>query len=369
MKIPLFDLKRQYGRIAADVRRAVCRVLDSGAYILGAEGRGFEADFSRAIGCRHVIGVSSGTAALRVALKAVGVGPGDDVIVPAHTFVATATAVSETGARPVLADVDPETLTLGEPQLRAALTPRVRAAIPVHLYGYPADMDPIMALARKRGFKVLEDCAQGHLTAYKGRPAGSLGDLSAFSFYPTKNLGAAGDAGAVATQDDALAQIVLRLRNVGRAPRDSNRHEIVGYNSRLDEVQAAVLRVKLKHLERWIGRRRKLAALYDKGLAGLPVRTPPRGSGGTLHAYSLYVVRLDERDALAQHLAREGVGTGVYYPLPLHLQPAYRDLGYKEGAFPQAEQAARTGLALPIFPELREDEVRTICEAVKSFFA
>ncbi|MBI5881506.1 MAG: DegT/DnrJ/EryC1/StrS family aminotransferase [Elusimicrobia bacterium] len=368
VKIPFFNVKRQYEGIAVELRAAVCRVLDSGAYILGPEGKAFEAEFGRLMGSRRAIGVSSGTAALRLALKALGAGPGDDVVLPAMTFIATATAVSEVGARPVLADVDHATMTMGAEQVRAALTRKTKAVIPVHLYGGVADMDPLMKLAKAKGLAVIEDCCQAHLAAYEGRCVGTIGDFGAFSFYPTKNLGAAGDAGALTTQDAALAEAVLRLRNVGRPPGDNSRHEIVGYNSRLDEIQAAVLRIKLRHLERWVERRRAIASLYAKGLSGLPLTLPDPGTGRTRHAFNLFVVRTPDRDPLMRYLADRGIGTGVYYPLPLHLIPAYRDLGYKEGAFPEAERTVRTGLALPVYPELTDEEAGMVCKAVRSFF-
>ncbi|MBI5625057.1 MAG: DegT/DnrJ/EryC1/StrS family aminotransferase [Elusimicrobia bacterium] len=368
VKIPFFNVKRQYDALAEELRAAVCRVLDSGAYILGPEGRDFEAEYGRLLGSKHALGVSSGTAALRLALKALGVGHGDDVVVPAMTFIATATAVSEVGARPVLADVDPRTMNVGAEQLSAALTRKTKAVIPVHLYGGVADMGPIMKLAAAKGFRVVEDCAQAHLAVYQDRCVGTIGDIGAFSFYPTKNLGAAGDAGAVTTQDDGLAATLVRLRNVGRPPTDSGKHELVGYNSRLDEIQAAVLRIKLRRLQDWVDRRRKIASRYASELAGLPLTLPEPGTGGTKHGFNLFVVRTPDRDRLMKHLAERGIGTGVYYPLPLHLIPAYRDLGYKEGGFPEAERTVRTGLALPVYPELTDDEVGAVAKAVRSFF-
>lgn len=367
--IPLVDLKKLYARLAPRLRKAVLRVLDSGVYILGPEGKSFEAEFAKALGARHALGVSSGTEALKLALEALEVGPGDEVILPAFTFIATATSVSTIGAVPVFVDVDPVTLTMDPAKARAAVTPRTKVLLPVHLYGYPADMDPILALARERGLKVLEDCAQAHLTTYKNRVAGALGDIAAFSFYPTKNLGAAGDAGAVVTQSAELAQICLELRNVGRRAGANYDHCRIGHNARLDELQAAVLRVKLKDLAKDTARRRRVAALYNKGLAGLPLELPSLGSEGTSHSFHLYVVRAGQRrDELARHLAAAGIGTGVYYPIPIHLQPAYRGAGHKAGDFPESERASRTVLALPMYPDLSASDVGLVCRAIKDFF-
>lgn len=367
--IPLFSLEAQYRGLGKDLRRAVVKVLDSGAYIMGEEGRAFEAEFARAVGAPHAVGVSSGTAALELVLKALGIGPGDEVIVPAFTFIATATAVSVVGATPVFADVDPETLTLDPKSAAQAATRRAKAIIPVHLFGYPADMAPLAALARKRGLKIIEDCAQSQLTLYRGRPVAVLGDAAAFSFYPTKNLGAAGDAGAIATKSESLAETCRRLRHSGRAHGSNYKHDLIGYNARLDELQAAILRVKLRRLPEWTRRRRAIAALYARGLAGLPLKLPDAGSGGDRHTFHQYVVRLKERDALLAHLAQAGVGTAVFYPLPLHLQPAYRSLGHKPGDFPHAEEACRTALALPMYPELSPGDVGRVCRAVRAFFS
>ncbi len=367
MRVPFLDLKAQHRAIAKELRRALLRVLDSGSFILGPEGRLFEREFSRLLGAR-VLGVSSGTSALELSLKALGLGPEDEVVLPAFTFIATATAVSAAGARPVLADVDPSSLTLGANQAEAALTPRTRALLPVHLYGQPADMDPLLALARKKGLRVLEDCAQAHLALYKGRPTGSLGDMPAFSFYPTKNLGALGDAGAVATRHKGLALACEELRNAGRAPGAHYDHVRIGHNCRLDELQAAVLRVKLRHLARWTARRRRIAGHYHRELSDLPLALPSLGSDGTRPSFHLYVIRLQAREALARHLQKAGIGTGVYYPRPVHLQPAYRGLGLGAGSLPHAEEASRRVLALPLYPELTDGQVERVCRAVRRFF-
>ncbi len=367
-RIPLFDLKRQYRSIAPELRRAVLKALDSGLYILGPEGYLFEQDFARAVGAREAVGVSSGTAALRIALRSLGVGPGDEVVVPALTFAASATAVIEAGGRPAIADVDPATLTLDPESAERALTRRTRAILAVHLYGQPADMTRLRALARRRGLKLVEDCAQAHLTLYRGRPAGTLGDAAAFSFYPSKNLGAAGDAGAVTTGSARVARVCRELRHAGRPAGQAYRHARMGYNSRLDELQAAVLRVKLRRLAGWTRRRRALASLYVRELAGLPLGLPDPGADGTRHSFHLFVIRSARRDALAKHLANRGIGCGVYYPIPIHLQPAFKDLGRRAGDFPVAERACKTVLALPLYPELRDVEALRVCRAVGSFF-
>lgn len=345
------------------------RVLDSGSYIMGPEGRKFEEEFASALGLRSVCGVSSGTDALRIALEAVGVGPGDEVVVPSFTFIATATAVSALGAKPVFADISDDTLTLDAAKAAACVTARTKAVLPVHLYGQAADMDAFGALASERGLKIIEDCAQAHMTTYKGRVAGSLGHAAAFSFYPSKNLGAAGDGGAVSASEPAVAQAMLELRNCGRAPGGAAYdHVRIGQNCRLDELQAAILRVKLRRLADWTQRRRALAAVYDRELKGLPLRLPSLGEDGSLPSFHLYVLRSDNRDALAAHLAKAGIGTGIYYPIPAHLQAAYKSLGYKPGSLPVTEEASRTVLALPMFPELTERETSLVCGAVRSFF-
>ena len=366
--IPLMDLQSQYNGLAKELRAAVAKALDSGAYILGPEGKAFEEEFAKAIGAKHAVGVSSGTSALSLALKAMGVGADDEVIVPAFTFIATATAVSAIGAIPVCADVDPETLTLCPKSAAKAVTKRTKAVTAVHLYGFPADMDAVKALAREKGLKVLEDCAQAHLTRYKGRAAGTMGDMAAFSFYPSKNLGAAGDAGAILTDDERLAVICRQLRHGGRAVGSAYEHEFIGGNDRLDDLQAAVLRVKLRHLASWIEKRRKIAALYNELLAGLPLKLPDLGAGGNYHSFHLYVIRLKERDALMARLKEAGIGCGVYYPIPVHLQPAYRSLGYRRGDLPAAEEASATNVALPIFPELAPADVERVCATIRGFF-
>lgn len=368
VSIPLLTLKDQNAAIGAEVKAAVARVLDSGVFILGPENKAFDAEFAAAMGAKFSLGVDSGTSALELALEAAGVGPGDEVIVPTFTFIATATAVSVLGATPVFADVDPVTLTLDPRSALSKITAKTKAIVPVHIFGQPADMDPLLDLAKSKKLAVIEDCAQSHLSTYKGRLCGSLGDLGAFSFYPSKNLGAAGDAGAVTTNDPKLRDAVNELRNCGRSAAAGYNHVRVGHNCRLDEVQAAVLRVKLLRLEAWTAARRKVAALYDEGLKGLPVKLPPLGSDGTKPVFHLYTLRTERRDALAEHLRSRGIGTGVYYPASVHQQPAYAALGAKAGPLPVAEAASREVLSLPMYPELPGADAARVVEAVRSFF-
>ncbi len=366
--VPLLSIKAQNEGLADEIKAAVLRVLDSGAFILGPENRAFDAEFAAALGAKHCLGVDSGTSALELALEAVGVGPGDEVIVPSFTFIATATAVSVLGATPVFADVDEDTLTLDPRSVEKLITKKTKALVPVHLFGQPADMDALLALAKAKGLAVIEDCAQSHLAKYKGRATGTLGDAGAFSFYPTKNLGAAGDAGAIAVGGEALRDRILELRNCGRGIGSAYHHVRVGHNCRLDEIQAAVLRVKLRRLPEWTAARRRLAALYRERLAGLPLRLPPAGGGGTEPVFHLFTVRTERRDALAQHLKKHGIGCGVYYPLPVHLQPAYAALGGREGRLPVSERASREALSLPMFSELSEADAGRVCDAVRAFF-
>ncbi|MDD5629132.1 MAG: DegT/DnrJ/EryC1/StrS family aminotransferase [Elusimicrobia bacterium] len=367
--IPLLSLKAQHERLAPELRQAVLKVVDSGIFILGPEVKQFEAEFAAALGARHAVGVSNGTDALRVALEAVGVGPGDEVLVPSFTFIATATAVSALGAAPVFVDIDPVTMTMDPTAAAAAAGPKTKAIIPVHLFGQPADMDELCALAEEKGLRVVEDCAQAHLTTYKGRTVGTIGDAGAFSFYPSKNLGAAGDAGAVTAMDPDLAEAVRQLRNCGRETGGpAYRHVRVGQNCRLDELQAAVLRVKLKHLAEWSAGRQAVARRYIQNLQGLPIFLPDPGRSGTSHTFHLFVVRCDRRDELAKHLTARGIGNGVYYPIPIHRQPAYQEVLIRPTALPHTEEACRTALALPMYAELEPEAVDAVCQAVKDFF-
>ena len=365
--IPLLSIKAQNAALAAELKEAANRVIDSGAFVLGPECQAFDREFAAAVGAPFCLGVDSGTSALELSLEAVGVGPGDEVIVPSFTFIATATAVSVLGAVPVFADIDDETLTLDPRSVEALITPKTKAVVPVHLFGQPADMDPLLAISKKRGLFIVEDCAQSHLATYKGRSTGTFGASSAFSFYPTKNLGAAGDAGAITTADPALRDRLLELRNCGRTIGAAYHHARIGHNCRLDELQAAILRVKLRRLKDWTEARRRRARLYHAGLSGLPLRLPPLGGAGTDPVFHLFTVRHERRDALAEHLKRQGIGCGVYYPIPVHLQPAYAGNPARV-PLPISDRASREVLSLPMFAELPESDVARVCDAVRGFF-
>jgi dTDP-4-amino-4,6-dideoxygalactose transaminase len=364
VRIPLLDLQAQYKSLKPALDSAVIRVLENGRYVLGPEVSAFEAEFAEACGTRHAIGVNSGTSALHLALLALGIGRGDEVITVPFTFVATVGAVLYTGARPVLVDVEPETLTLDPERLERAITPRTKAILPVHIHGQPAHMDAIMELAEHHGVPVVEDAAQCHLGEYGGRRIGSIGGLGCFSFYPGKNLGAAGEGGAVTTNDDDLAKKVRMLRDWGSERKYE--HLLQGFNYRLEEIQAAVLRVKMTRLESWTEARRAHAALYQRLLAAGPVSIPVEAPGRR-HVYHVFAVRHPSRDALACALETEGVGTGIHYPTPVHLQPAYRDLGCGPGDFPVAEHAAREVLSLPLYPEMTAGQVEEVAGLVNAF--
>jgi dTDP-4-amino-4,6-dideoxygalactose transaminase len=339
-------------------------VLDSGQFVLGPEVEAFEREFAAYCRTAHAVGVSSGTSALHLALLAAEVGPGDDVITVPFTFVATVAAIHYAGARPVFVDVEPGTLTMDPSRLEAALTPATKAVIPVHLHGQCADMDPILEIARARGLIVIEDAAQAHGAAYRGRPAGSLGDLGCFSFYPAKNLGAGGEGGMVVSGSEELARRVRLLRDWGQEGK--YRHVVKGYNYRLEALQAAILRVKLRHLPAWNAARARNAARLSEGLRGAEVRLPMPAPERD-HVFHVYAVRSPRRDALAAHLREHGIGTGIHYPVPVHLQEAYRDPRYGPGHFPASEEAARSVLSLPMFPELTAAQIDAIVRGVRSF--
>jgi dTDP-4-amino-4,6-dideoxygalactose transaminase len=382
MNIPILDLTRQYRAIKAEIDAAIQRVVASGRFILGPEVEALERELAEFCGVKHAIGVASGTDALLLALKALGIGPGDAVIVPSFTFFATAGVVHNAGATPIFCDIDPQTFNLDPADLRRILStnpgPRTppRAVIPVHLFGQMAEMDTIMAIAKEFGLYIIEDAAQAIGAEYSGqhtthhgptRKAGTIGHLGCFSFFPTKNLGAYGDGGLVVTNDDELAERVRLLRVHGSKPKYY--HHLVGTNSRLDALQAAVLKAKLPHLGEWTAARRRLADRYDELLAGLsgivlPYRAPDR-----THIFHQYTIRVlaGKRDALRTYLAEQGIGTEVYYPLPLHLQPCFRHLGYKEGDLPESERASREVLSLPMFPELTEEEQDYVVHSIRAF--
>ncbi len=361
--IPFFDLKKQYANIQSEIDAATSRVYSSGWFILGPEVEAFESEFAQYIGLQYGVGVGSGTEALHLALLALGVGTGDEVITVPNTAVATVAAIELAGARPVLVDVCADSMTMDPAKLEAAITPRTRVIIPVHLFGQPADLAPILEIARGHDLAVLEDCAQAHGASYRGRRVGTWGDSAAFSFYPTKNLGAYGDGGAILTDDAQLAEDVRLTRQYGwRVHYES---ESQGLNSRLDELQAAILSVKLKHLDEWNRARRARAALYTELLPNRNVRVPVEMPYGE-HVYHLYVVQCARREELAAFLKARGIGTAIHYPTAIHLQRAYRHLA-AEGSLPVAERLAREILSLPLYPELPLDDVRAVARAIQDF--
>ena len=354
--IPLVDLKAQYRTLKPEIDSAIRRVLESGQFALGPEVEAFERDFAGYCGTSNAVAVNSGTSALHVALLAVGVRPGDEVITVPFTFVATAAAIEYARARPVFVDVDPDYYTLDPAAFERAITTKTRAVVPVHLFGQPADMDPIVEIARRHGIAVVEDACQAHGAEYRGYRVGSIGDIGCFSFYPGKNLGAYGEGGAAVTSNRQYAEAMRLLRSWGERVRYE--HLVKGFNYRMDGIQGAVLGVKLKYLERWTEARRSHATAYARLLAGTAARIP-RERPHTRHVYHLYAIRVAERDAWRTRLATE-VQTSIHYPIPIHLQPAYRDLGYRAGDFPISERLADEVLSLPIFPELSASQMDTI---------
>ena len=365
-QVPFVDLAAQYGSISAEITEAVSKVIRETDFILGREVCLFEEEFAAFCQTKFAVGVDSGTSALELALRAYEIGPGDEVITAANSFIASALAISHAGATPVLVDVDEDTYTIDVAAIERAITPHTKAIIPVHLYGHPADMDPIVQLAKRHGLVVIEDACQAHGARYKGERAGSLGHAAAFSFYPGKNLGAYGDAGVVVTSDDAVAKRLGMLRNYGQ--KEKYQHMFRGYNRRLDTLQAAVLRIKLKHLEEWNDARRQHAKNYSRllGQTGIAV---PRAAAHCESVWHLYVIQIDQRDALKEHLAGRGIGVGIHYPIPIHLQPAYRDLGYRPGAFPVTEKCARRILSLPMYAELTPEIVNRVADSACEFSA
>lgn len=359
------NLRRHTEELLPQLLAVTEEVLRRGTYILGPQLELFETEFACTLGVRHVVGVASGTEALALALTAVGVQAGDEVITTPFTAIPTIAAIAMLGARPVFVDIDPDTYTLNPEYLPRAITPRTRAIVPVHLFGYCAAMESIVATARSAELPVVEDAAQAHGSRYRGRYAGTLGTAGCFSFYPTKNLGAYGDGGAIATDDDELAHQLRRLRNYGQV--SPYLCLISGYNSRLDELQAAFLRIKLPHLERWNQQRSQIAELYRQ-LLDIPEIRHPIVPSGQQPNWHLYVIRAHRRDELWQYLEEHGIQANVYYPLPAHLQPAYAALGYREGDFPEAERAAREVLALPMFPELSHEEIELVATTIRRFY-
>ncbi len=363
MRIPLVDLKKQYQGIKEEILNEIGQVLDGMQLFLGKNVQAVEASFAGYCGTGHAIGVGSGTDALHIALRACGIGPGDEVITVSHTFIATVEAIIMAGATPVFVDIDPATYTMDTAQIEKAITPRTRAILPVHLYGHPADMGPVLKLAKAHNLRVIEDSCQGHGAEYDGKRAGSLGDVGCFSFYFTKNLGAYGEAGIITTSDPEIAGRCRMLRDHGQNAKYY--HAMMGFNGRLDEIQAAILKVKLPHLDEWIEKRRNIARAYNAGLPAELVK--PVEMPWARHVYHLYVVRTPERDRLREWLESKGVATGMHYPVPVHLQEAWRRHGGAECSLPVTEKITGEILSLPIYPELGESEIDYICGCVREF--
>jgi dTDP-4-amino-4,6-dideoxygalactose transaminase len=365
--IPMIDLVAQYRRIQAELDEALLRVLGSGHYIGGEECARFEAEFAAFCGATHACGVANGTDALTVALRAFGVGPGDEVVTVANTFIATGEAILLNGARPVFVDVEPQTFNMDPALIEKAIRKRTKLILPVHLYGHPADMDAILDVAKRHGLPVLEDAAQAHGGAIAGRRVGSLGHAACFSFYPSKNLAAAGDAGLVTSND---ADFIARVRQIANHGAGTHRYDnlVVGTNSRLDAMQAALLRVKLRHLDRWTEERRARVRAYDAALGDVTGITCPRERDGVTSAWCLYTVRAERRDDLQRHLRAAGIATAVHYPKPIHLQPAMASAGGRVGDLPVSEQLSREVLSLPLYPELADEAITRIAAEVRAFY-
>lgn len=362
--IPLMDLKTQTRALKAELLEEFGKALDDAAFCLGPQVEAFEKEFAAYSGAAHGVGVNSGTSALHLALLALGVKPGDEVVTTPFTFVATAWAISYCGAKPVFADIDPETFLLDPAAAEKAITPKTKAIMPVHIYGQPVDLDPLLDIAKKKGLPLIEDAAQAHGATYRGKRVGSFGDIACFSFYPSKNLGACGEAGIALTSDATLAAKMRALREHASTKRYY--HDAVGFNYRMEGLQGCALRVKLRHLDKWNARRQQLAQQYNTLLEGSTVQRPKAGPDRT-HVYHLYVVRHPRRDELGEYLQNKNIGTGKHYPVPVHLQQAYASLNLNPGSFPHAEKASNECLSLPLFPELTDAQQKTVADAVKNF--
>jgi dTDP-4-amino-4,6-dideoxygalactose transaminase len=363
--VPYLDLKAQLRPLRAELDAAIARSLDNCSFCLGPDVAQFESGFAQFCGAQHAVAMNSGTSALHIAMILAGVGPGDEVITTPYTFIATSWAISYVGARPVYVDIEPATFNLDPALVERAITRRTKAILPVHLYGHPCELDSLLAMARKHGLPLVEDAAQAHGATYRGKTVGTFGQTSCFSFYPAKNLGAAGEGGALVTNDAALAARARALREHGSTKR--YHHDELGFNYRMEGIQGAVLGVKLKHLAQWTEGRRRVARRYAELLAGTSLLLP-REAGGCVSAWHLYTVRCGRRDALKAHLDAHGIGNAVHYPMPLHLQKAYAHLGHRPGDFPQAERAAREVLSLPMFPELTGAQLERVAKVIKDFF-
>jgi len=364
MKVSFVDLKRQYEKIKNEIDNAIFKVINDGDFILGKELEAFEKEFASYCDSKFCVGVNSGTSALHLTLIALGITKEDEVILPANTFISAAFAVSYTGANPVFVDIDRESYNIDVTKIKEKITKKTKAIIPVHLYGQTADMNPILEIAKKYDLKVVEDCCQAHGALYNGKKAGSIGDVGCFSFYPSKNLGAYGDSGAIATSDEKLLEKICMLRNYGQKVK--YHHLIKGFNDRLDNIQAAILRVKLKYLDEWNTARRKHALFYNSLLEDTEAIIPVQKDYAK-HIYHQYVIRTKERDNLSKYLNSKQISTLIYYPIPIHLQKAYSDLNCKKGTFPITEQYSDEIISLPIFPELKQEEIRYVVSNVKEF--
>jgi dTDP-4-amino-4,6-dideoxygalactose transaminase len=360
--IPFVDLKAQYHSIKPEIDDAILNILESSQFVLGKEVAAFEEEFADYCQAKYAVGVNSGTSALHLSLLAAGSGPGDEVITIPFTFAATVAAIVYAGARPIFVDIDPQSFTMSVDQIEKAITPKTKAILPVHLYGQAADMDPILEIAHRHGLIVIEDAAQAHGAEYKGHRVGSIGDLGCFSFYPGKNLGAYGEGGAVVTNNPDYVRTIKMLRDWGAERK--YQHVLKGYNYRMEGFQGAILRVKLRRLEDWTERRRETAAHYNQQLAGSGIRTPEEMAYAR-HVYHVYAIRTSERDALQHALHAQDIQTGIHYPIPVHLLPAYADLGYQTGDFPHAEKAALEVLSLPMYAELTEEQVEQVANALR----
>jgi dTDP-4-amino-4,6-dideoxygalactose transaminase len=364
-KIPYLDLPAQIRSVRKEIDAALARTLDNCTFCLGPDVAQFEKDFAKFCDAKHCVAFNSGTSALHVAMRLLNVGPGDEVITTPFTFIATSWAISYTGAKPVFVDIDDASMNLDPKLLEKAITPRTKVILPVHLYGHPFDLDPVLAICKKHKLPLVEDACQSHGAKYKGKTVGTFGEISCFSFYPGKNLGACGEGGALVTNSAAFDKRARGLREHGSTVRYY--HDEIGYNYRMEGFQGAVLGVKLKHLEKWTNERRRVAHRYHELLGGTPLQLP-REAGYAESAWHLYVVRHPRRDELKAHLEANGVGCAVHYPISLHLQKAYADLGHKLGDFPVAEKAARECLSLPIYPELTDAQIQRVVEVIKEFF-
>lgn len=364
MKINFVDLKRQYNSIKGEINEKINEVLESQSFILGQNVEAFEKEFAKYCGVKYGVGVASGTDALTLSIKALGIGENDEVITVPNTFIATIDAISRNRARPVFVDIDKKNYNIDPSKIEEKITKKTKAILPVHLYGQPADMDEINKIAEKHDLNIIEDACQSHGAEYRGKKTGSFSDIVCFSFYPGKNLGAYGDGGIVITNDEELAEKLKMQRNYGQ--KIKYQHDLKGFNSRLDEIQAAVLRVKLKHLDKWNDSRRKNAQIYNELLQDENLKIPIE-KHDRKHVYHVYVIGCERRNELQEFLERGGISTGIHYPIPVHLTKAYSDLGYKEGDFPLTERCSKEILSLPMFPELTEKEIQYICSMIKKF--